>query len=182
MQFWKSEQNVTIIEERSASWRGKFVRFCKIGLDWIEIARKAKGCAIVQYHWIAFKNYIVGLLAITSVLDWNLLVELESKSWKAFLSKYFENRWILYLELVTKIDPSIYPAWRACGLRALGLLLVDGAPRVRRGKTFRRVNRFILRHFWPIWSNAWPKNNADKLPRWFFHYVSTKTFTDSCKN
>ena len=23
------------------------------------------------------------------------------------------------------------------------------------------------RHFWPIWSNAWPKNNADKLSRWF---------------
>ena len=23
------------------------------------------------------------------------------------------------------------------------------------------------RHFWPIWSNAWPKNNADKLPKWF---------------
>ena len=22
-------------------------------------------------------------------------------------------------------------------------------------------------HFWPIWSNAWPKNNADKLSRWF---------------
>ena len=23
------------------------------------------------------------------------------------------------------------------------------------------------RHFWPIRSNAWPKNNADKLPKWF---------------
>ena len=23
------------------------------------------------------------------------------------------------------------------------------------------------RHFWPIWSNAWPKNNEDKLFRWF---------------
>ena len=23
------------------------------------------------------------------------------------------------------------------------------------------------RHFLPIWSNAWPKNNADKLPKWF---------------
>ena len=23
------------------------------------------------------------------------------------------------------------------------------------------------RHFWPILSNAWPKNNADKLSRWF---------------
>ena len=22
-------------------------------------------------------------------------------------------------------------------------------------------------HFWPVWSNAWPKNNADKLPKWF---------------
>ena len=38
------------------------------------------------------------------------------------------------------------------------------------------------RHFWPIWSNAWPKNNADKLSRWFFHYVGTKTFTYSHKN
>ena len=25
-------------------------------------------------------------------------------------------------------------------------------------------------------------NNADKLPRWFFHNVGTKTFTNSCKN
>ena len=23
------------------------------------------------------------------------------------------------------------------------------------------------RHFWPTWSNAWQKNNADKLPKWF---------------
>ena len=33
-------------------------------------------------------------------------------------------------------------------------------------------------HFWPIWSNAWPNNNADKLPRWFFQYVGTKTLTN----
>ena len=26
------------------------------------------------------------------------------------------------------------------------------------------------------------KNNADKLPRWFFHYLGTKTFTFSPKN
>ena len=26
------------------------------------------------------------------------------------------------------------------------------------------------------------KNNADKLPRWFFHYVGNKTFTDSNTN
>ena len=37
-------------------------------------------------------------------------------------------------------------------------------------------------HFWPIWSNAWPLNNSDKLPRWFFRYVGTKTFTYSHKN
>ena len=29
-----------------------------------------------------------------------------------------------------------YPARRACALRALGLLLADGAPTVGRGKTF----------------------------------------------
>ena len=23
-------------------------------------------------------------------------------------------------------------------------------------------------HYWPIWFNAWPKKNADKLSRWFF--------------
>ena len=23
-------------------------------------------------------------------------------------------------------------------------------------------------HFWPIWSHAQPKNNANKVPRWFF--------------
>ena len=34
----------------------------------------------------------------------------------------------------------INPARRACALRALGLLLADGAPTVGRGKTFWRVN------------------------------------------
>ena len=37
-------------------------------------------------------------------------------------------------------------------------------------------------HFWPIWSNAWPKNNTDKLSWWFFCFIGTKTFTDSHKN
>ena len=32
------------------------------------------------------------------------------------------------------------------------------------------------RHFWSIWSNGRPKNNADKLLRWFFRCVGTKTF------
>ena len=34
-----------------------------------------------------------------------------------------------------------YPARRACALRALGLLLADGAPTVGLGKTFGRVGR-----------------------------------------
>ena len=29
-------------------------------------------------------------------------------------------------------------------------------------------------HFWPIWSNAWPKNDANKLSRWFCYPL---TFT-----
>ena len=37
-------------------------------------------------------------------------------------------------------------------------------------------------HFWPIWSHTWPKNNADKLPRWILRYAATKTFTYSHKN
>ena len=37
-----------------------------------------------------------------------------------------------------------YPARRACALRALGLLLADGAPTVGWGKTFRRVGRVPL--------------------------------------
>ena len=36
-------------------------------------------------------------------------------------------------------------ARRDCALRALGLLLADGAPTVGRGKTFWRVNRIFLR-------------------------------------
>ena len=36
-------------------------------------------------------------------------------------------------------------ARRACALRALGLLLADGAPTVGRGKTFWLVNKFFLR-------------------------------------
>ena len=42
----------------------------------------------------------------------------------------------------------IYPAHarsrRACALKALGLLLADGAPTVGRGKTFRAVNRIFF--------------------------------------
>ena len=37
-------------------------------------------------------------------------------------------------------------------------------------------------HFWPISSRAQPKSNANKVPRWFFHYVGTKTFAFSSKN
>ena len=36
-------------------------------------------------------------------------------------------------------------------------------------------------HFWPIWSHARPKNNADKVPRWFFPYMGTITFASSHK-
>merc|ERR1712209_129906 len=46
-------------------------------------------------------------------------------------------------------------------------------------------------HFWLFWakychflhilSNARPKNNAHKVPRWVFHYVSNKTFDFSSK-
>ena len=36
-------------------------------------------------------------------------------------------------------------ALRACALRALGLLLADGAPTVGRGKTFWQVSRIFLR-------------------------------------
>ena len=46
-------------------------------------------------------------------------------------------------------------------------------------------------HFWSFWakychflhilSNARPKNNASKVPRWVFRYVSNKTFDFSSK-
>ena len=39
-----------------------------------------------------------------------------------------------------KIEPIVQPTRRACALRALGLLLADGAPTVGGGKTFWRVN------------------------------------------
>ena len=41
------------------------------------------------------------------------------------------------IEMVTMINAAllVYPARRACALRALGLLLADGAPTVGRGKT-----------------------------------------------
>ena len=37
-------------------------------------------------------------------------------------------------------------------------------------------------HFWASWSHARPKNNANKVPRWFFCYVVTKTFASFRKN
>merc|ERR1712211_164245 len=36
-------------------------------------------------------------------------------------------------------------------------------------------------HFLHILSNARPKNNANKVPRWVFRYVSNKTFDFSSK-
>ena len=46
-------------------------------------------------------------------------------------------------------------------------------------------------HFWSFWakychflhilSNAWPKNNVNKVPRWVFRYVGNKTFDFSSK-
>ena len=36
-------------------------------------------------------------------------------------------------------------------------------------------------HFWPISSHARPKNNANKVRRWVFRYVSNKTFDFSSK-
>ena len=36
-------------------------------------------------------------------------------------------------------------------------------------------------HFWHILSNARPKNNVNKVPRWVFRYVGNKTFDFSSK-
>ena len=36
-------------------------------------------------------------------------------------------------------------------------------------------------HFLPILSNAWPKNNVNKVPRWVFRYMGNKTFDFSSK-
>ena len=37
-------------------------------------------------------------------------------------------------------------------------------------------------HFWLIWSHGRPKTDANKVPRWFFCSVGTKTFAFSRKN
>ena len=37
-------------------------------------------------------------------------------------------------------------------------------------------------HFLPILSNARPKTNSNKVPRWVFHYVGNKTFDFTSKN
>ena len=55
----------------------------------------------------------------------------------------------------------------------------------------KRPNLVQNLHFWSFWdkychflhilSNARPKNNANKVPRWVFRYVSNKTFDFSSK-
>ena len=36
-------------------------------------------------------------------------------------------------------------------------------------------------HFWPTWSNSWPKNNANKLPKWFFVMLVPKLLLNPIK-
>ena len=36
--------------------------------------------------------------------------------------------------------------------------------------------------FWLLWSRSRPKNDVNKVPRCFFHYVGVKTFASSYKN
>merc|ERR1712047_42475 len=55
----------------------------------------------------------------------------------------------------------------------------------------KRPNLVQNLHFWPFWakychflhilSNAQPKNNVNKVPRWVFRYVGNKTFDFSSK-
>ena len=52
--------------------------------------------------------------------------------------------------------------------------------KIRKDKNMKRQESLkdsIAFAFWPIWFHARPKNNASKLPMWFFRYVGTKTFT-----
>ena len=53
------------------------------------------------------------------------------------------------------------------------------------------VQNLHFLHFWSFWakhchflhilSNAGPKNNVNKMPRWVFRYVGNKTFDFSSK-
>ena len=55
----------------------------------------------------------------------------------------------------------------------------------------KRPNLVQNLHFWSFWakychflhilSNAQPKNNVNKVPRWVFRYVGNKTFDFSSK-
>ena len=62
--------------------------------------------------------------------------------------------------------PWHYPARRACALRALGLLLADGALTVGRGKTFWCVGQVIVGHF--LMARTFPPRFIEKGPKsWF---------------
>ena len=59
-------------------------------------------------------------------------------------AKVYKYRlYLLYLSLLLLLS-SPCAARRACALRALGLLLADGAPTVGWGKSFRRVGQVPL--------------------------------------
>ena len=132
---------------------------------WIEIIIADRGtcfCSCVTVSWTAL-NMKVGLegrtrrIAMVSTFKiwWqNTLVHVfhilgsGSGDGETFWS------WAIYLRrypLLTKLSIHFinktlnYPARRACALRALGLLLADGAPTVGGGKTFWAVSQIFLR-------------------------------------
>ena len=58
--------------------------------------------------------------------------------------EFYELFWFPFTALIFIQPVHEARARKACALRALGLLLADGAPTVGRGKTFWRVNRIFF--------------------------------------
>ena len=67
------------------------------------------------------------------------------RRWRSTVKRKQGRRFLFRFWNIFFFYPARARAWRACALRALGLLLADGAPAVGRGKTFWQVSRIFLR-------------------------------------
>ena len=109
-----------------------------------------------QFVWVLSRGRLRAVISQNGLLlDPLILQKFKLHLTLAFFVNYDDN---VFHNMLTKIlalqkkSQHVYPArtrstraWRACALRALGLLLADGTPTVGGGKTFWAVSEIFLR-------------------------------------
>ena len=107
-------------------------------------------CKELLYICDVYPSILYGKQSVGQILDWRgsvILLEFQSKERIFYLKVqiYFVKHPSSCYRGNYQARARSARARRACTLRALGLLLADGAPTVGRGKTFWLVNKFFLR-------------------------------------